>query len=75
MFLEETIEAMEMMEDSGLSNDELDFGHKLESNNPPTVNGIIYPAPLLWSFWEFEVHLLTPVCLFPIRYFQFVTRE
>uniref|UniRef100_A0A3B3D5H8 Specifically androgen-regulated gene protein-like n=1 Tax=Oryzias melastigma TaxID=30732 RepID=A0A3B3D5H8_ORYME len=36
MFLEETIEAMEMMEDSGLSNDELDFGHKLESNNPPT---------------------------------------
>ncbi|RVE70809.1 hypothetical protein OJAV_G00068150 [Oryzias javanicus] len=40
MFLEETIEAMEMMEDSGLSNDELDFGPKLESNNPPTVNGI-----------------------------------
>lgn len=53
MFLEETIEAMEMMEDSGISNDEPDFGPKLEDNNQPTVNGTLLTSKtILYHFFD-----------------------
>uniref|UniRef100_A0A3P9L2W2 Specifically androgen-regulated gene protein n=1 Tax=Oryzias latipes TaxID=8090 RepID=A0A3P9L2W2_ORYLA len=56
MFLEETIEAMEMMEDSGISNDEPDFGPNLSyvaadpgnttmNNTTPALDQTIEPTP------------------------------
>ncbi|XP_069560283.1 specifically androgen-regulated gene protein-like [Brachyistius frenatus] len=38
MYLEETIEALEVQEDSGLSNDELDFGSQAEEKGRMRVN-------------------------------------
>lgn len=40
MYLEQTIEALEVQEDSGLSNDEPDSAHPPENMGPNKVNGI-----------------------------------
>lgn len=40
MYLEETIEALEVQEDSGLSNDEPDPGLQAEKTGPMRVNGM-----------------------------------
>lgn len=41
MYLEETIEALEVQEDSGLSNDESDTGIRANKPGQPKVDGML----------------------------------